>query len=156
MENWTQHHNMEAINDTGVISLVTGDQTFQLRFGMPANRMLMTRWAAMPNFHEHLNEPEVAYLLYAGYVNACMARNEQPTKEFEFFYEIVEDFALNEAGTAVLTEIAACYANSKQTKKYVEDVKKKTEEILMQHQTGTLSNPSVTENSDLNQSNTTA
>lgn len=123
---------MENVSDTGVITFKAGDEEIQLRFGMPANRLLVQRWATIPNFSNNLNEAEIAWLLYAGYVNACMARNIEAIKQFEFFYETVESMALSSEGVATLNDIATCYANSRQTIKMMDDIKKKTADIQSQ------------------------
>lgn len=143
---------MEQINDSGVTSFVAGDEVIQLRFGLPANRMVFARWASIPDFQNNINEAEVAWLLFAGYINACMAKGTEASKTFEFFYNVVEENSLTPEGIKALTNISECYVRSKYTKKQiedsVEDIKKKTQLI------GTPLSPSATESLASDQTST--
>lgn len=147
---------MEHINDSGVTSFVAGDEVIQLRFGLPANRMLITRWSQIPDFQDNLNEAEIAWLLFAGYTNACMAKGMDALKTYEFFYEVVEGNSLTPEGIKAISNIAECYARSKYTKKFLEDVNAATEEIKKKTQSiGMPSNLSATENLDSSHPNIT-
>lgn len=138
---------MEQINDSGVASFVAGDEVIQLRFGLPANRMILMRWADRPEVLTNLNEEEAAWLLFAGYTNACMAKGVEPLKTYEFFYEVVEENSLTDDGVRALTNIYEIYGRSKFTKKTIERIEGAAAEEEKKRSTGTPLSPSVTENS---------
>lgn len=147
---------MEQINDSGLCMVNMPSGPIKLRFGMPANRMIFAKLAEKPDMlkADKLNENGVAFLMHAGYVNACMADDVPETLAFADFYEFVED---NLDAIELFTMIATCYSNSRHTKKSVEQVEKQVEELKkkMQTLTGTGSSPSAMENLDFDQQNTT-
>jgi len=141
---------MTNINDTGICNIVVEGVTIPLRFGMPANRAIIAKLAESPAMltGETINEQGITHLIYAGYVNACMASDKAPDKTFDYFFAFVEDCVGDPEGERTLNEVAQCYANSRHTKKQIKQIEAATEEIKKKTNqlTGTPSNPSATEN----------
>lgn len=148
---------MEAINNTGICSIVVDGETIPLRFAIPANKLLLTKIFTNPEMvaYNRFDERAISWMLYAGYQNACEAKDEYPVKDFEFFYNFVENSLLTEDGQAALKKAGDVYEASRWTAKYLEELKKKTIEMEQaQKSTGTNWNPSATENLASNQPNT--
>lgn len=147
---------MEKINDSGLCMVQMPAGPIKLRFGMPANRMIFAKLAVKPDMlkADKLNEHGVAFLMHAGYVNACMADDIPEALAFADFYEFVED---NLDAVELFKMIANCYSNSRHTKKSVEQAEKWVDDQKkkMQTSTGTGSSPSATENLGSDQQNTT-
>ena len=138
---------MSNMNDSGVCVINVNGEDVKLRFGMPANREIFSRLLDEPDMlnADKIDERGVTVLIYAGYVNACMAEDKPVTKSFEYFFEFVED---NVGEAEVFQTVANCYSNSRHTKKMIDKVNTATEDIKKKTLTGTSSSPSATENSD--------
>lgn len=149
---------MENINDSGVCVINVNDEVIKLRFGMPANRMIAERFVHNPNFlqPDHINEQDVAFLLYAGYTNECMSNDMPVLKPFSVFFSYVEWGLYDEVTNKQITDVSECYAASRFTKKMVEKINVVTEDIKKKNQTGTSLSPSATESLPSQESNTTA
>lgn len=130
-----------------MLELPTGP--VKLRFGMPANRLIFAKLIEKPDFlkADKINEQGIAFLMHAGYVNACMADNIPETLTFADFYEFVED---NIDKLDTFNMVATCYSNSRHTQKMIDKVNQATEEVKkkIHTSTGTPSNPSATETLD--------
>lgn len=130
-----------------MLELPTGP--VKLRFGMPANRLIFAKLIEKPDFlkADKINEQGIAFLMHAGYVNACMADNIPETLTFADFYEFVED---NIDQLDTFNMVATCYSNSRHTQKMIDKVNQATEEVKkkIHTSTGTPSNPSATETLD--------
>jgi len=143
---------MDKHNDSGLCLVKMPAGEVKLRFGMAANRMIIAKCVEKPGIlvNTIFNEYGTAYMMYAGYVNACMTDDVPEILTFTDFYMFAEEIAEREQ----LQLIADCYSNSRYTKKTVENIaeeeKKKT-----QTSTGIVSNHSATENSDSGQTSTT-
>lgn len=137
---------MEAINNKGICTIEVEGETIPLRFGMPANRILFEKLADNPTMlsSTNVNEKGVAWLIYAGYVNACMAKDQEPVKDFEYFFAFVEDCSVDLPGE--LQRIADVYANSRYTQKAAQNVIDAVEDIKKKNP-GMISSPSATANS---------
>lgn len=144
---------MSQFNNTGICSIVVEGETIPLRFGMPANRIIFQKFKEHPEWVTGtiIDERSVVWLLYAGYINACMAKDQEPVKRFEFFFDLTENMAVDNPDQ--LQDITDVYINSRFTTKALqqlnvdsEAIKKKMDELTMTELTGTPLSPSATEN----------
>lgn len=142
------------VNDSGVCSITVQGEEIGLRFGMPANRMIIEKMAQDEDMlvSNKIDEKGIAWLIYAGYVNECLAKDLKPIKKPGDFFVFVEECLVKEGGEEMLTNVADIYAQSKFTKKSLKQINDATEAIKKKMiSTGTRSNPLPTESLDLSQ-----
>lgn len=121
----------------GYISFEMNGQKVGLKFGLPANRDFVTMLNEHPEYLNPDGSPNgtaVAYLLYYGYKNNCLVKQEKATIPFESFHDFVDDAQMEEGEKLkTLVEISECYAQSRYTKFIVE---KAEEEVKKKKSTG--------------------
>ena len=79
----------------------------------------------------------VAFLLYYGYKNNCLVKQEQATIPFEAFHDFVDEAQIEEGEKLkTLVAISECYADSRFTKAMVDKVEETTEEVKKKKRTG--------------------
>lgn len=133
---------------TGICFIsINGIQT-QLRFGMPANKMIAEAILDKQNVieNETLTEYGIATVIHAGYVNACMVNETKIEYHTGFFLAWVDECIID--GQNQLEEVLKCYNESKFTKAYLNAANEAAEEIKKKTITST-SNRSAMKNSDL-------
>lgn len=140
----------------GYIALEINGEKVGLKFGMPANRMFTEKMAENIDLISKdgvVNEIGVAYLIYFGYLNNCLVKEETQKYGFGYFLEYVEDAILNPDLMPSLVAVSQCYADSRFTQEWVKRIDESTEEVKKK-MTGIISNLSVTENLGAATSNT--
>lgn len=139
-----------------IATITLAGQQVGLKFGLPAVRRFFEKTAQYQLMAGNMyTELGVAHILYAGYLNYCIMLEQPPILEFQPFYELVED--LDDPNIA--KQIAAAtkaFEESKYVKRMVEavdDEKKKATMMTESQSTGTESNLSASENSDIPRQN---
>lgn len=133
----------------GLAKISVGGQEVVLKFGLPAIRrimekMLVNKLSDMDGEKEIYNDLGLSHILYAGYLNGCMMRDELPVIPFEEFYTLLEDSADDkEKQDQVITAIAS-FEQSKVVKQSIEKLKDEVEK--KSHLNGTKLNHSPMEN----------
>lgn len=82
----------------GIATITIDGQIVRLKFGLPAVRRIFEKMSehelvVKRNGKDQYNDLGIAHILFAGYLNGCMQRDEQPALSFESFYDVVENFA---------------------------------------------------------------
>lgn len=137
----------------GRIDIEYEEVKYPLLFGMLAVRL----WSEKAVSHANDNPNEVAelsiaYLVHAGMCNYSQSKLE-PFPSFELAYEIADYVLSLRDGTD--TAIWNCFIETRAAKRVKDNLEKKSEENIPQP-IGTELNPTLSESSDLNPSNTTA
>lgn len=135
---------------TGRCDITMNGRIVPLRFGMPAVRWFLER-ASQDHLaiisDDSVNETGIAYILYAGYYNHCIADDKVPELKPGDFMDWVELMVDDPEAQKEMMKAGECFKESKQVNKAVENLTKQTEEIKKKL-TGMMSNLSVTGNSD--------
>lgn len=144
--------------DNGYCAIEINGKSIGLKYGMVANRLFFEEMSKNPSMMtgETINEIGVAHLIYAGYQNNCIVKGIEPELKFHFFMEWVEEALVDPKIKQTLETVSKCYADSRFTKKCVEEVNERVEDLKkkIQELTGTTSNPTATENLDAPMSST--
>ena len=147
--------------NNGYITVDINGKNIGLKFGMVANRMFFEKMVEKPDIltGDTINEVGIGHLIYAGYINNCLVKGVEPELAFHFFMEWVEEALVDDNVKQRLQDISNCFSDSKFTKKAIEEVDRRTEDlkkkIVEMSQTGISLNPSATPNSDSQPDSTT-
>jgi hypothetical protein len=91
-------------------------QQVGLRFGLPAIKRISDKINLLSGTEEiTLNLMSMVHILYAGYVNDCLANDKDPNIEFKVFYDFVEESAMNDK-LGEIKRVIEVFANSKEVK----------------------------------------
>lgn len=114
---------------TGLTSIEVNGKTIGLKFGMQAARIMVGHMALDYDRLEkkYYNERDIANLLYAGYINHCTIREEEPKMKLGDWIEFVED-NLEEMGSE-FERVAKVFEESKSTKRTLESMKVPGEDV---------------------------
>ncbi len=138
---------------TGLTSIIIDNELIGLKFGLQANQLYLNHLIKKSDggkrvVVEDLTVYDIGQLIYAGYLNHCTIQDKEPIHDIEFFLSWVEDnFEESRGDILRITEV---YRDSKHTKKAVERLNEKAEEIKKKtaQLTGSTSNLTVTGNSE--------
>jgi hypothetical protein len=141
----------------GYINISVNGLPVGLKFGMHANEMF---WKHLGNkFSEGditLNVVDISFLIYCGYVNNCLIKDEQAVIKKGQFLEWVENESLTDEGSKLMAEISQVWESSKFTEKHLEAIKDALNpEEAKKKLNGMTLNPMLSDNSDLDPSNIT-
>jgi kynurenine formamidase len=141
----------------GYINISVNGIAVGLKFGMPANRMFFEYLGE--KFSEgdiKLNEIDISYLIYCGYVNNCLIKDEQAVIKKGQFLEWVEEQSLTAEGSKLMAEISQVWESSRFTEKHLEAIKDALNpEEAKKKLNGMTLNPMLSDNSDSGPSNIT-
>jgi hypothetical protein len=116
----------------GVTFIKIEGQEVQLRFGLPANRMIITaleEYAAdMITKDEKLNETGIATVLFAGYYNACLVNEVKPIFTRGDFLRLMDEAYLRASVKKEIIDAINVYEESAYTKAYNAEVNNAIEE----------------------------
>lgn len=129
----------------GLASITIAGQKVGLKFGLPALRRVTEKMKEFELLTEgRSNDLGMAHILFAGYLNYCIMREEVPVFQLQPFYEYVESAEDTVESTIELSEAVKSFQESRYVKKAVEGEKKKAMERMETKSTGTTSSPSST------------
>lgn len=133
----------------GLAKITFDGREVVLKFGLPAIRrimekMLVYKLSDMDGEREIYNDLGLSHILYAGYLNGCMMRDELPSIPFETFYTLLEDSIDNKDLEAQVIAAIASFEASKLVKQSIENVKEEVEKKSLLN--GTKLNHSPMEN----------
>lgn len=119
------------MDNSGYTSISVDGITYGLRFGIPAVRMFLQKVAndEVLISGDTINEVGIAQLVYCGYINNCMVKDEPEVKTLGFFLEWVENAWIDEDIRKQLEHVSAVYGASKYTNKVNENVKKSLDDV---------------------------
>lgn len=132
----------------GIAEITIAGQKVGLKFGLPAVR----RFFEKAKEYELMKDGKytdlgLAHLLYAGYLNLCIMKDQAAKFQFEDFYMLLED-ATEETRIEVI-EAVRSFEESKLIKPLADAADEAQKKKAEMSQTGTQSNPSVLEKSGL-------
>lgn len=134
----------------GIAAITIGGQRVGLKFGMPALRQIFEKMKQYPMVvGTKSNDIGIAHILFAGYLNFCIMKDEAPVHTFEYFYDYVETIGDAEGSLDEITDALKAFEDSRFVKPIVANDKKKVTETketatTTDHSTGTESKASVT------------
>src|SRR5690242_18824515 len=108
---------------TGLCSIHMNGEVVNLKFGLPACRYFaehISEEHIAPVVNDSLNETGLGYLLYAGYFNHCIIKDEKPIKELSEFMEFIELNIDNPDVQAELIAVGKCFDESKPAQKFMD------------------------------------
>lgn len=126
----------------GLATITIAGQKVGLKFGLPA----LQRVTEKMKEYDLRSELGTAHILFAGYLNYCMMREEAPTLQLQPFYEYAEEVEDTPEGVAELSAAVRSFQESRCVRKVLENAKKKA--MMTAESTGMKSSPSSMENSD--------
>jgi hypothetical protein len=72
-------------------TITINGETIGLKFGMASFRYLENKFVEGKSFTgEQINEIGIANIIYSGYYNNCLIKDEQPKYSFEYFIDWIE------------------------------------------------------------------
>lgn len=136
----------------GLAKITVDGREVVLKFGLPAIRrimekMLVYKLSDKTGDKEVYNDLGLSHILYAGYLNGCLMRDELPEIPFESFYTLLEDAGDDKAKEAEVVKAILSFEESKKVKRAIEKLREEVEK--KSHLNGTTSNHSPVENSGL-------
>ena len=100
----------------GYTTITVKGQEIGLRFGLPAIKRISDKINLLAGTEEiTLNLMSMVHIIYAGYLNDCLASDKKETIPFEDFYALVEDAAIANDLTEV-KRVIEVFAGSKEVK----------------------------------------
>lgn len=142
------------MNTSGLCSIRMNGEDVTLLFAMPAceyfQKKIIEGSIMVDDDGNTVGDTSLAFLLYAGYWNNCIANGKAPKLNIGNFLQWIEDNVDDEAVQQQLLTMAETFRDSQSVERYKKRTEKQTEELKKKIATltGELSNPSVTENSD--------
>lgn len=136
----------------GVATITISGQTVRLKFGLPSLKQIAGKMAEFEFFDGNAySDMGLTNILYAGYINACMQRDEVPALPFESFYDYVEDFRVDFTNQAEVQAAMKSFEESRFVSKYTPKAAgsaevEETEDEKKSQLTGTESSLSSSEN----------
>jgi hypothetical protein len=98
--------------------------TIGLKFGMASFRYLQNKMTDGISFDNNtLNEIGIAHILYSGYYNNCLIKQEIPSLTFETFVDYIEANLTNQQFLEDIKNVIEIWANSDFIKKTQSDNK---------------------------------
>lgn len=112
----------------GLANITINGQAVRLKFGLPAVRRIFEKMKEHPlvvvrGDKEQYNDLGIAHILYAGYLNGCMQRDELAILSFDQFYDLVEDFAADQSGKEEITAAIRAFEESRFVKPFAGETK---------------------------------
>lgn len=126
----------------GIATITIDGQEVRLKFGLPAVRRIFEKMAehqlvVSKDGNEQYNDLGVTHILYAGYLNGCMQRDEQPVLKFESFYDIVENFAAGDHDREEIISAVRSFEESRFVKPLAVKVDEETKDTKKKKLNGT-------------------
>lgn len=112
-------------------SIIINGQKVGIKFGMASFRYLSDKFSDGKAYHNNeLTEIGIAYIVYSGYYNNCIVREEEPTLSFSDVVDWVEQSLMNGEKSSAIVEVINLWASNdfvkKKTEEPTEEPKKKT------------------------------
>jgi hypothetical protein len=88
-------------------------KTIGLKFGMASFRYLQDKMADGISFNDGIiNEIGIAQILYSGYYNNCLIKEEIPSFTFEYFVDYIENNINNESFLNDIKKVIEIWSNN--------------------------------------------
>ena len=148
------------MNNSGLCSILMNGDDVTLLFAMPAceyfQKKITDGSIMVDDEGNTIGDSSLAFLIYAGYWNGCIANGKAPKLKIGDFLQWIEVSVDDEAVQTQLLTVAETFRDSQSVDRYKKRTEKQTEELKKKIATltGELSNPSVMENSGLAQTST--
>jgi hypothetical protein len=111
-------------------SIIINGQKVGIKFGMASFRYLSEKFVDGKAYHNNeLTEIGISYIVYSGYYNNCIVKEEEPNLSFSDFVDWVEtSLTDSEKSKEVMDVISLWASNDFVKKKEVEKEEENTEE----------------------------
>lgn len=112
-------------------SIVINGQKVGIKFGMASFRYLSEKFVDGKAYHNNeLTEIGISYIVYSGYYNNCIVKEEEPTLSFSDFVDWVEVSLLDSEKSKEVMEVISLWGSNdfirkKEEKENTEEPKKK-------------------------------
>lgn len=112
-------------------SIVINGQKVGIKFGMASFRYLSEKFVDGKAYHNNeLTEIGISYIVYSGYYNNCIVKEEEPTLSFSDFVDWVEVSLTNSEKSQEVMAVISLWASNdfirkKEEKENTEEPKKK-------------------------------
>lgn len=142
------------MNTTGLCSVQMNGEDVTLLFAMPACEYFQTKIAdgsiMVDDEGATIGNGSVAFLIYAGYWNNCIANGRAPKLKIGDFLEWVDSVIDDEPTQSQLLTVAETFRDSQSVERFKKRIEKQTDELKKKIATltGEKSNPSVMESLD--------
>lgn len=108
----------------GIATITLNGQAVRLKFGLPAVRRIMEKMVQYKLADDGIySDLGLSHVLYAGYMNDCIMRDDAPAIAFEVFYDHVENLRDDEAAKIQVQEAVKAFEASRFVKAAAELVK---------------------------------
>lgn len=103
-------------------SIIINGQKVGIKFGMASFRYLSDKFSAGKAYHNNeLTEIGIAYIVYSGYYNNCIVKEEEPVLSFSDIVDWVESSLLNGKKSDAIIEVVNLWASNDFVRKKVEE-----------------------------------
>jgi hypothetical protein len=142
------------MNTSGLCAILMNGEDVTLLFAMPAceyfQKKIIEGSIMVDDEGNTVGDSSLAFLLYAGYWNNCIANGRAPKLKIGDFLEWIEVNVDDEQVQQQLLTVAEAFRDSQSVERYKKRTEKQTEELKKKIATlsGELLNPSATENLD--------
>jgi len=111
-------------------SIIINGQKVGIKFGMASFRYLSDKFSEGKAYHNNeLTEIGIAYIVYSGYYNNCIVKEEEAVMSFSDIVDWVEESLVNGSKSTDIVEIINLWASNDFVKKKLDDPnEEKTEE----------------------------
>jgi len=109
-------------------TITINGETIGLKFGMASFRYLENKFVEGKSFtNEQINEIGIANILYSGYYNNCLVKDQEPKYSFEYFIDWIESNLNNEELIIEITRVINFWSSNDfiKTQNTEEQTKKK-------------------------------
>ena len=109
-------------------TITINSETIGLKFGMASFRYLENKFVEGKSFsNEQINEIGIANIIYSGYYNNCLVKDEEQKYSFEYFVDWVEANLKNVESVSEMGRIVEFWSSNDFIKNDLnkEDAKKK-------------------------------
>lgn len=94
-------------------TITINNEEIGLKFGMASFRYLTDKFVDGISFDGNtINEIGISHILYSGYYNNCLVKNEKPKHNFESIVDWIESNLRNETVLSELQEVIKVWSES--------------------------------------------
>ncbi len=106
----------------GFTEIEISDKKIGIKFGLPAIRQIAEKMAKYNLITgDSYNELGIAHIIYAGYCNNCMVKDEVPSIPFSHFYDFVEQAILDKELKEKIVPVVRIFEESRFLKQALEN-----------------------------------
>jgi hypothetical protein len=94
-------------------TITINDEILGIKFGMASFRYLENKFVEGKSFtNEQINEIGIAHIIYSGYYNNCLIKDQEPKYGFEYFIDWLETNLNNPTSINEVTRIVNFWSSN--------------------------------------------